>query len=112
MTCDLRVTTGPCLSDRARSVSAPHRSRYPRRRFARAIASKRLAGLDLGREHLDELLAVGADPAPVADEPDGAEQVALDQERVEPRDPAIGVDLVEHQGVLNGRALCPCPNLT
>ena len=40
----------------------------------------------------------------LADEPDGPEQVALDQERIEARDPAIGVDLVEHQGVLNGRA--------
>ena len=39
--------------------------------------------LELGREHLDELLAGGADPALVADESDGAEQVTLDQERVE-----------------------------
>jgi hypothetical protein len=69
-------------------------------------------GLDLGREHLRELAAVGADPAPAADEPNGAEQVAFDHEGVEPRDPAIGVDLVEHQGVLNGRARVHAPNLT
>src|ERR671912_558103 len=48
----------------------------------------------------------------VADEPDGAEQVALDHERVEPRDPAIRIDLVEHQGVLDGRARVHAPNLT
>jgi hypothetical protein len=40
---------------------------------------QRLAGLDLGREHLDQFLAVGADAAPVAHRPDRAEQVvALD----------------------------------
>jgi hypothetical protein len=42
--------------------------------------------------------SVGADLAPVADEPDGAEQVAFDQERVEPRDPLFGVDPAQHQG--------------
>lgn len=36
--------------------------------------------LDLSRQHLDEILTMGADTAPVADEPDGAEHVALDQE--------------------------------
>jgi hypothetical protein len=66
---------------------------------------KRRPGLDLGREHLDKLAAGGADPAPVADEPDGPEQVALDYEGVEPRDPTIGLDPVQHQGVLNGRPL-------
>jgi hypothetical protein len=56
---------------------------------------KRRPGLDLGREHLDKLAAVGADPAPVADEPDRPEQVALDHEGVEPRDPAIGLAAME-----------------
>jgi hypothetical protein len=87
-------------------VSIPSPPLHPRNRL------KCLAGLNLIGEHLDEFLSVGTDPAPVADEPDGAEQVALDKKRVEPRDPSIGVDLVEHQGVLDGRARVYAPNLT
>ena len=41
------------------------------------------AGLELDCEHIDGFLAVGADPAPVADELDRAEQIALDEKRVE-----------------------------
>jgi hypothetical protein len=48
--------------------------------------------LDLGREHLDERRPIGPAPASVADEPDGAEQVALDSERVELRASLIRVD--------------------
>jgi hypothetical protein len=47
---------------------------------------KRRPGLDLACEHLDELLAVGADWDPATHEPDGAEQATLDHERVELRD--------------------------
>jgi hypothetical protein len=51
---------------------------------------KRRPTLDRGREYLDELVAVGADPPSVADEPDDAEQVALNHERMKPHGPWSG----------------------
>jgi hypothetical protein len=69
---------------------------------------KRRPTLDRGREYLDELVAVGADPPSVADEPDDAEQVALNHERMKPHGPVVGVDPAQHEGVLNGRATASC----
>lgn len=63
-----------------------------------------MIGLDLVREDLDQLLAAGADPALIADQPHDAKQVALDHQRVEARRELRRVDPVEDEMVLEGTA--------
>ena len=60
-----------------------------------------LSCLLLTGEHLDHLLPVGADPAPVADQADGPEQIPLDHEAVEAPNALLQVDPVQHQVVLD-----------
>jgi hypothetical protein len=60
-----------------------------------------LTGLVLARVDLDQLLAVGADASPVADESNAAEQIALDQEPIEARHAPVRVDPVQHERMLD-----------
>ena len=82
---------------------------------------QRLPGRDLAVVDLHQFLPVRADPAPVANEPDGPEEIPLDHQRVEPRDPPLRVTLVQHQmvligersasGIRNPRKRPPAPNM-
>jgi hypothetical protein len=54
---------------------------------------------------LDQLLALGADPSPVAHRAPGLEQIALDHEAVEAPGALPRVDPVQHQVVLHRRRL-------
>jgi hypothetical protein len=64
-------------------------------------SGERLPGPELVVVDLDHLLPRRADPAPTADQAHNAEEVALDHEAVEPRDPLLRVDPVQHQVVLD-----------
>jgi hypothetical protein len=50
---------------------------------------------------LDQLLPLGADPAPVAHQADGPEQIPLDHEAVEAPDALLRVDPVQNEMVLD-----------
>src|SRR5215212_4546764 len=60
--------------------------------------------LDLDLEHLRDLAPLRPNSAPVADEPDGAEQVALDHQSVEPRHVQVRIDPAQDHGAADGRA--------
>lgn len=66
---------------------------------------ERLAGLIHGPERLDPLPAACPDPPPATHEGDSAEQVPLDHQAVEPRDPQLRIDTMQHQGVLDWGAI-------
>lgn len=66
---------------------------------------ERLAGLELVGVDLHQLLPLGSDPAPVADQAHGPEKIPLDHQRVEAPDALLRVDPVQHQMVLDRGAL-------
>jgi hypothetical protein len=81
----------------------PYRSRYPSPlRLGQRL--QRRTGLDLSPIHLHQLLPAGADPAPVAHQPDRAEQVALHHQRVKAPDTLLRVDPVQHEVMLDRRS--------
>ena len=79
----------------------PYRSRYPRRRLARATASSACpASISLAKASTSSWPLVPIRPQ-LRTRRDGAEQVALDHEAVEPPDALLRVDPVQHQVVLD-----------
>ncbi len=65
---------------------------------------KRSACLEFVGIDLHQLLTVAADPAPVAHQAHGPEQIPLDHEAVEAPDVLLRVDPVQHDMVLDGGA--------